>query len=236
MYSIPDVEKSLSSIYGYKKMYRYPRCDKPLSSVYGYQMYSILSVVNPCHQLMVFIKCTQQMFSSSEWDLFPPIFGVAFNDVTSCLAGRTRESPGSCPWWRKLSRCSLLFFNDVTSCLAGRTRESPGSCPWWRRLSRCWLRASRRRRSTTNISQFSGRWNRPVWCESDPDPYVFGPPGSGSGSSSHRYGSRIRILLSSSKIVGKTLITTVLWLLFDVLSLKNDVNVPSKSNKQKNFF
>ena len=35
------------------------------------------------------------------------------------------------------------------------------------------------------------------------------------------------------KIVRKTLILTVLLLLFYFLSLKNDVNVPSKSNKQK---
>jgi hypothetical protein len=42
-----------------------------------------------------------------------------------------------------------------------------------------------------------------------PDPYIFGPPGSGFGS---------------------------FYLLFDFLTLKNDVNVPSKSNKQKNFF
>ncbi len=32
------------------------------------------------------------------------------------------------------------------------------------------------------------------------------------------------------------MITTVLLLLFDFLSLKNDENVPSKSNMQKNFF
>jgi hypothetical protein len=48
--------------------------------------------------------------------------------------------------------------------------------------------------------------------------------------------SRIRILLSSSKIVRKTLIPTVFWLLYDILSLKNDVNVPSKRNKEKNFW
>jgi hypothetical protein len=44
------------------------------------------------------------------------------------------------------------------------------------------------------------------------------------------------ILLLSSKIVRKTLILTVLWLLLDSLSLNNDVNVPAKSNKQTNFF
>ncbi len=36
-----------------------------------------------------------------------------------------------------------------------------------------------------------------------------------------------------AKIIGKTLNSTILWLFFDFLSLKNDVNVASKSNKQK---
>ncbi len=44
------------------------------------------------------------------------------------------------------------------------------------------------------------------------------------------------ILPSQAKIVRKTLIPTVFWLLLDFLSLKNDVNVPSKSIKQNNFF
>jgi hypothetical protein len=39
-----------------------------------------------------------------------------------------------------------------------------------------------------------------------------------------------------AKIGRKPLITTVLCLLFDFLSLKNDVNVPSRSNRQKLFF
>ncbi len=71
----------------------------------------------------------------------------------------------------------------------------------------------------------------------DPDPYVFRPPGSispgsgyGSGSES---GSGSGSLYHQAKIVRKTLIYTVLWLLYDFLSLKNDVNVTSKSNKQK---
>ncbi len=57
----------------------------------------------------------------------------------------------------------------------------------------------------------------------DPDPYVFGPPGSGS-------------FYNQAKKVRKTLIPTVLGLFFDILSLKNDVNVPSKSTKQKKCF
>ncbi len=47
---------------------------------------------------------------------------------------------------------------------------------------------------------------------------------------------RIRILPSSTiKKWRKTLISTVLWLLYDFLSLKNDVNVPSKRNKHNNL-
>ncbi len=52
------------------------------------------------------------------------------------------------------------------------------------------------------------------------NPYLFGPPGPESGSES---------FYRRAKIVRKTLIPTVLWLLFDYLSSKNDVNVPSKA-------
>jgi hypothetical protein len=56
----------------------------------------------------------------------------------------------------------------------------------------------------------------------DPDPSdpFFGPPGSGS-------------FYHQAKIIRKTLIPPVLRLLFDFLSLKNDV---TKINKQINFF
>ncbi len=48
-------------------------------------------------------------------------------------------------------------------------------------------------------------------------PYVFGPPGSGSGSISTRYhGSGS--FYNQAKIVKKTLIPTVLWLLYDFFS------------------
>ncbi len=50
----------------------------------------------------------------------------------------------------------------------------------------------------------------------------------------HQSEIRIRIFLSSSKNSKKNIDSyTVLWLLSDFLSLKNDVNVPSKSKKQK---
>ncbi len=53
----------------------------------------------------------------------------------------------------------------------------------------------------------------------DPDPSLFVRTGFGSGSGSFKH---------QAKIVRKTLISTVLWLLHDFISWKNDVNVPSK--------
>jgi hypothetical protein len=43
-----------------------------------------------------------------------------------------------------------------------------------------------------------------------PDPHVFGPPGSGSGSTSQRYGSGSGSFYHLAKIVRKTLIPTIL--------------------------
>jgi hypothetical protein len=50
-----------------------------------------------------------------------------------------------------------------------------------------------------------------------------------------RWGSGFVSFHHQAKIVRKTLIPTVLWLLYDFLSLKNDVTVASKSNKLKNL-
>jgi hypothetical protein len=67
----------------------------------------------------------------------------------------------------------------------------------------------------------------------DPDPYVFGPPGSGSGFISRRYGSGSSY--HQAKLVRKRLIPTVLRLLFEFLSLKNVVNVPLLVISRKTF-
>jgi hypothetical protein len=74
-----------------------------------------------------------------------------------------------------------------------------------------------------------------------PDPHVFGPPGSGSRSTSQRYGSGSGSCSGSgsgffyhhAKIVRKNLDSYYFVTLFNFLSLKNDVNVALKSNKQK---
>ncbi len=76
--------------------------------------------------------------------------------------------------------------------------------------------------------------NRIIIIISVPDPHVFWP--RGSGSISQRYGSGSGSgSYHQAKKVRKPLSTTVMWIL-DFLSLKNDVNLPSKSNTQKNFY
>jgi hypothetical protein len=70
----------------------------------------------------------------------------------------------------------------------------------------------------------------------DPDLHVYGPPGSGSGSISQRCGSGSGSFYHHAKNSKKNLDSYYFMTLFDFLSLKNDVNVPSKSNKQKKLF
>ncbi len=60
----------------------------------------------------------------------------------------------------------------------------------------------------------------------DPDPYVFWPPRSAAWS-----------LPSASKKLRKALISTVLWLLYEFSSLKNDKKVPTVPSKSiQNIF
>ncbi len=73
----------------------------------------------------------------------------------------------------------------------------------------------------------------------DSDPHVFGPPGSGSESTSQRYlWIRLRILLSLSKNSKKNLdfycFVTSVWLFIFEKWCKS--RVPLKSNMQKNVF
>jgi hypothetical protein len=67
--------------------------------------------------------------------------------------------------------------------------------------------------------------------------HTFQCSGSGSTRSTCFWASwiRIRILLSSCKNSKKNLDSFHFVTLFDFLSLKNDVNVPSKSNEKKKF-
>jgi hypothetical protein len=70
--------------------------------------------------------------------------------------------------------------------------------------------------------RFSGEHLGSVPDLDPPDPHVFGPSGSG-------------FFYHQAKLVKKTLILTVLRLLYDFLSLKNDINVASKNKNQKNL-
>ncbi len=65
------------------------------------------------------------------------------------------------------------------------------------------------------------------------DPYVFRHPGSGSDS--QRYGSGYGSFYHQVKIVRKTFIPTVLWLLYDFLSLKNYVDAHYKEISRKTW-
>ncbi len=112
----------------------------------------------------------------------------------------------------------------------------------------------KRRNFMSNLSSlllegFSWRLNVLCWSSknflrhetsvADPDPHVFGPPGS--GSTSQRYGSGSCSGSGSGsfyhhpKIVRKlkNLDSYYFVTLSEFLSLKNDVNVASKSHKQK---
>ncbi len=72
-------------------------------------------------------------------------------------------------------------------------------------------------------------------ADADPsDLYVFGPPGSETNSE-YRSGSGARSFYHQAKIVRKRLIPTVLWLLFYLLSLKNDVKYLQQEISRKTY-
>jgi hypothetical protein len=88
----------------------------------------------------------------------------------------------------------------------------------------------------SNMLNNTGQWRgRSSVADPDPpDPHVFGPPGSGSGSTSQRYGSGS--FYYHGKNSKKSLDSYFFVTLFDFLSLKNDVSLTSKSNKQKKLY
>ncbi len=53
----------------------------------------------------------------------------------------------------------------------------------------------------------------------DPDPYVFGPPGFGSASTRYGSGSESGYFNHLAKLVIKTLLSPILWLLYDFFYL-----------------
>jgi hypothetical protein len=84
----------------------------------------------------------------------------------------------------------------------------------------------RERRARTGWRPCFGSTPGSVPDPNPPDPHVFGPPGSGSRSMSQRYGSGF--FYHHAKIESDSFYFVIL---FDFLSLKNYVNVPSKQKK-----
>ncbi len=104
---------------------------------------------------------------------------------------------------------------------SGTPTRGPGPCWGWTAGPPSWTAAPAAGFSCTQTYSSNCSVPDPDPDPDPPDPHVFGPPGSGS-------------LYHQAKIVRKTLISTVLWL-HGTLIFENDINLPSKSNKQKNF-
>jgi hypothetical protein len=137
--------------------------------------------------------------------------------------GRSSTSPTRPRRWRATSPPRL-------------SQSSPRSLAWtpWT-WTTTWTPCLSSDQGTARVNGI--QYVRSSVADPNPDPsnpYVFGPPGFGSVFISQRHGSRSGSFYHQATKVRKTLIPIVLLLLVDFLSLKNDVNVPSKSNKQKN--
>ncbi len=101
-----------------------------------------------------------------------------------------------------------------------------------------WLRTGARSVWLTGIPAICYRKNK-IWYRtfrqvSDPDP--LGLPDPDPDPLVRDTDTDPDPSITQAKIVRKTLIPTVLWLLYDFLSLKKDANVPSKSSNQKTIF
>jgi hypothetical protein len=127
-------------------------------------------------------------------------------------------------------RCSTCYWgSSCDGVLAERTLRQWCSCASTRSSP------SRRPRPENSLTVLVTSFyfnHHYIFFNLQPDPQVFGP--LGSGSTSQRYGSGS--FYHQAKIVRKALISTVLLLSFGLLTVKNDVNVPSNSNRQKNCF
>ncbi len=121
-------------------------------------------------------------------------------------------------------------------------------CGWGSGLGRSWCLLSNSQNSSnylalsSSFQQISRSNARSCISASvvDPDPTVLGASGSGSFIIllESGFGSRpeSRSFHQQAKQVRKTLISTILWLIFDLLSIKTDVKGPSKSDKQKKLW
>ncbi len=89
------------------------------------------------------------------------------------------------------------------------------------------IKICERYRTTTSVKKRSHcfcNFRDTILLTSVPDPQLFGPPGLGSVKQSTNQDPYIH----QAKIERKSFVSTVWLLLYGILSLKNDVNLPSK--------
>ncbi len=107
--------------------------------------------------------------------------------------------------------CRRAWPSSFCSWRAPPTCSSPAPPPLWPEASaRSW--GSRRSSTCSTSSPFTKVPVSSVPYPDPPDPHVFGPPGSGSGSTTQRYGSGSGSFYHHAKIERKTLIPSILWL------------------------
>ncbi len=124
------------------------------------------------------------------------------------------------------------FFFHLSFFWAGRSPARPGNRAWSAAARFCAALAAWHHPARTDLQQ---RW-LPVYGITKMFGVTSGADPDDPGSDPLVRGTDPGSFYHQAKIVRQTLIPTVLWFLFVFLSLKNNVNVPSKSNKQKNFF
>jgi hypothetical protein len=162
-------------------------------------------------------------------NIAPPL-GHRFTSLTKTHVDCWPGMPCSLDWlvaavatWQHCASSLGQRVTSLTKIHVDRWPDMPCSLAWL--VAGC---------NTLGCGSFRGRPVPFSPAQSYKTGYLMQCCGSGSESESTCFwASRIRILLSSCKSSKKNFDSYYFVSLFDFLSLKNDVNVASKSNKQK---
>ncbi len=157
-----------------------------------------------------------------------PILGL-YKSLTDTWMWKLRLRPRNSQ--KEKNIYAELPLHCITNIYSNNTKGSSTLWPvFFFVLCRAWCsprptlwRKGRQRRQCLTSGGWPGR-SAPHASSWSPGPSI------SSGQRNNR-----RIFPSTSKKWRKFLISNVMWLLYDFLSLKNDVNVPSKKNKHKNL-